>query len=89
MIPELIDQACKTDFALPIMLHGRYQTLPSYISNRALSSTKVLISSSYLSNEEEYYQFVSKAYIGYAMYRTIPGNKYLGRNMADLGLSSG
>lgn len=89
MISDLIDQAGKTDFPLPIMLHGRYQTLPSNISKQALSSTKILISNTYFSNEEEYYLFVSKAHIGYAMYRSIPGNKYLGRNVADLGLSSG
>jgi hypothetical protein len=89
MIPELIDCAIQKKFSLPVLLHGRYGAMPEKIVRRIRGNKDVEISSRYFVSERDFYEFVSQAYIGYAMYQSIKGNKYLGKNIEDLGLSSG
>ena len=89
MIPELVDCSAQKHFPLPVVLHGRYGALPKKIVANMRANNNLKISSEYFAEEQNFYEFVSQAYIGYAMYRSIKGSKYLGKNVEDLGLSSG
>jgi glycosyltransferase involved in cell wall biosynthesis len=89
MIPDLIDCVINDEISIPVILHGRYGALPKQLEERIRGNNYLKISSKHFTDEQKFYEFVTQAYAGYAMYKPIKGNKYLGKNIEDLGLSSG
>ena len=89
MIPDLVDYVIDNKISFKVILHGRYGGLSKQLEEKIRGNNYLKISSKHFIDEQEFYQFVSQAYAGFAMYRSIKGHKYLGKNVEDLGLSSG